>query len=324
MRNSFTRYQRDRWFDRVILLLLVLGILLFILYPIVSVITTSFYFRGELTLKNYIELFDARNIILIRNSLWIGIATSTLTLLFALAITIYSFGQGARFKKRMETLLMVTMISPPFVSALAYIILFGRRGLITHSLLGLSINPYGWHGIVILQTLGGISFASLLLLNALGNIDIRHIYAAQDLGAKPGGLTHRGAANALANHPVGVLSPVYLKYRRFWNSHRHRRQLSSWPRKPICRSSPPHLGKAAAISILMLPTAIIAFYYYQSFSQMNLSNLGMSAWKNENYRFPLPKFLSILGLTVGLFFLVMVLKYGNIFCPPYPIPPPGS
>jgi iron(III) transport system permease protein len=65
----------------------------------------------------------------------------------------------------------------------------------------------------------------------------------------------------------------------------------------------------------MLPTAIIAFYYYQrSFSQMNLSNLGMSAWKNENYRFPLPRFLSIpLGLTVGLFFLVMVLKYGNIF-----------
>ena len=81
--------------------------------------------------------------------------------------------------------LFQTMISPPFVSALALIMLFGRRGLITYGILGLSVNPYGWQGIVILQTISGISFAALMLSGTLQNIDIRQIMASRDLGANP-------------------------------------------------------------------------------------------------------------------------------------------
>ncbi len=46
---------------------------------------------------------------------------------------------------------MLTMISPPFVSSLAYINLFGRRGIITHGILKLTLNTYGWRGIVIME-----------------------------------------------------------------------------------------------------------------------------------------------------------------------------
>ena len=50
-------------------------------------------------------------------------------------------------------ILLISMVSPPFIASLAYIQLFGRNGLISKGLLGLSLNPYGWVGVVIMQSL---------------------------------------------------------------------------------------------------------------------------------------------------------------------------
>ncbi len=54
------------------------------------------------------------------------------------------------------------------VSSLAYINLFGRRGIITHGILKLTLNTYGWRGIVIMETLGLVSMSSLLLISIIG------------------------------------------------------------------------------------------------------------------------------------------------------------
>ena len=43
---------------------------------------------------------------------------------------------------------MLSTISPPFVGSMSYLMLFGRRGLITWRLLGLEWNTYGFHGVV--------------------------------------------------------------------------------------------------------------------------------------------------------------------------------
>ena len=80
-------------------------------------------------------------------------------------------------------LLLLTMISPPFVSSLAYITLFGRRGLITHGVLGLSINPYGWHGIVLMQILSIVSIGTIIIFGVLSSINPNVINASMDAGA---------------------------------------------------------------------------------------------------------------------------------------------
>lgn len=307
----------DRWFDPALRVVLIAGILLFILYPIGSVIATSFYYRGTFTLQNYMDLADPRNITLILNSLRIGIVSSGIAVLIALAISLFAFGQAAVVKKRIETLLMVTMISPPFVSALAYIILFGRRGLITHGWLGLSVNPYGWHGIVILQVLGSISFATLMVLNSLGSIDLRHLLAAQDLGARPGATLRTVVLPLLRPTLLSVFFLLFTMNIADFGTPivigGNFKVLATEAYLQVI--STPHLGKAAAISVLMLPSAIVAFYFYQkSFSRTDLTSVGVTSLKNDDYRFPLPKPLSIfLGSLVGLYFFIMLLKYGNIF-----------
>lgn len=118
------------------------------------------------------------------------------------------------------------MISPPFVSALAYIFLFGRRGLITHQLLGLSVNPYGWHGIVILQMIGSISFASLMLLPSFDHMDQRLVPGIQGSGRFAGKDTvFCDPSVGKAGDPFGAVHPVYHEPGRLWNAHRHWRKF---------------------------------------------------------------------------------------------------
>ncbi|HYL80831.1 MAG TPA: iron ABC transporter permease, partial [Candidatus Acidoferrum sp.] len=77
---------------------------------------------------------------------------------------------------------ILPLVSPPFMGGLAFILLFGRRGLVTYSLLGLSGDIYGWHGLWMVQTLAFFPIAYLTLAGVLRRINPTLEYAAQDLG----------------------------------------------------------------------------------------------------------------------------------------------
>ena len=69
-RTEKRRHGRYAWAelgDRLILTLVLAGIALFILYPIVSVVATSFFKDGHFTLEYYRELASGRSLKLIRN-----------------------------------------------------------------------------------------------------------------------------------------------------------------------------------------------------------------------------------------------------------------
>ena len=70
--KPLNRYHLASAIDWLILGLLVTGIVLFILYPIYSVIATSFFDKGHFTLRFYKELFTQSNLVLIKNSLWVS------------------------------------------------------------------------------------------------------------------------------------------------------------------------------------------------------------------------------------------------------------
>ena len=82
-------------------------------------------------------------------------------------------------------LLLITMVSPPFVSSLAYIQLYGRRGWIAYRLLGLSWDPYNCWGVILMQSLSFVPLNALFLGGILTRLDGDSIRAARDLGASP-------------------------------------------------------------------------------------------------------------------------------------------
>ena len=146
--------------EKAIIILLIIAFLLFILYPIVGLFIRSLTEGGEWSLYYYKDLFKDENLELIRNSVFVASLSSICATILALSIGLYAHFKGAKIRNYIYRGLMISMISPPFISSLGLLTLFGRRGLISYGLLGLTLNPYGWHGIVLLQSLGGIGRAS--------------------------------------------------------------------------------------------------------------------------------------------------------------------
>jgi len=166
----------------LIYVLIAASVLVFILWPSIAIMVKSVYYDGQFTLAEYIKLFT-QNKQLLLNSIFVSVFSTVLAVVIGLFIALFVSHSQNRGKRLTFAVLLLTMISPPFVSALSYIMLFGRRGIITYHLLGLTINPYGWHGVVIMQALGHASLAALIILGVLRGIDKSLEQASLDLGA---------------------------------------------------------------------------------------------------------------------------------------------
>lgn len=87
---------------QAVLTLVLAGIALFILYPIVSVVATSFFKDGHFTLEYYRELASGRSLKLIRNSLRVSSLSSILTTAAAFFIALAAYaapGRSGGFEK---------------------------------------------------------------------------------------------------------------------------------------------------------------------------------------------------------------------------------
>lgn len=112
----------------------------------------------------------------------VGLSTASslvLGTLYAFAVT------RARLPLRrlFEAVPLVLLVTPSFVSGLAFILLVGRRGLLTYHLLGLETSVYGWHGVWLAQTLSFFPVAYLVLRGVFLAHDARLEQAARGLGA---------------------------------------------------------------------------------------------------------------------------------------------
>lgn len=168
--------------DKILMISILASVVIFILYPFISVFSTSLMENGSIDLSYF--SFVKKESYLIKNSITTGIYTTILSTLFSIMIAVYSYTSRDRVKKIILGILMLTIISPPFVTSLSYIRLFGRRGIISYGLLGLSISPYGQLGIVLMQSLAFTSMNAILLIGYLNQLDKTLIESARSLGAK--------------------------------------------------------------------------------------------------------------------------------------------
>src|SRR2546426_4460334 len=80
---------------------------------------------------------------------------------------------------------ILPLLSPPFVVAASYILLFGPRGVITYGVFGQTISIFGLGGIWGVQTIAFFPFAYQLIADVLSRSDARLEQAARNLGAGP-------------------------------------------------------------------------------------------------------------------------------------------
>lgn len=305
------------FFDVTALSFIVISIIVFILWPIVEVIVKSFFPDGSFSFELYRSLFTS-NKRLVYNSIFISTLSTVFTIIFALCIAIYAVFSGTRAKSLISATLMLTMISPPFVSSLAYITLFGKRGFITYKLLGLDINPYGWHGIVLMQIAGNTSIAALLIMGILSGIDKSLIEASLDLGESVARTIKRVVLPLARPCIVAAAFITFVKcisdfgtpiiIGGNFNVLATEAYLSV-----IGRGDFP---KAAAISVLILIPSIFTFFIYRSnmkYSEL-ISASSSKSMKNSDLSFDLGTGLRLVLMCFTWVFLIfMALQYASIF-----------
>jgi iron(III) transport system permease protein len=85
-------------------------------------------------------------------------------------------------RKVLRIAAILPLISPPFVVGLALLLLFGRRGIILHDLLGLDIDIFGLPALWIVQTVAFSPIAALAMAPVFRNVSASMEWAAWDQG----------------------------------------------------------------------------------------------------------------------------------------------
>src|SRR3954471_3489817 len=121
-----------------------------------------------------------------QNSIVVMLLSTTTAVLLGFAYAYAMVYSRMPWKPYFRVIAILPMLSPPFVVAAAYILLFGPRGLITYGLLGISPNILGLSGLWGVQTIAFFPYAYQLIADVLARSDPRLEQAARNLGAGPG------------------------------------------------------------------------------------------------------------------------------------------
>src|SRR3989454_1352967 len=163
------------------LLLALLGVavlvLTFIVYPQIQVILTP----GP---GGYVQFLDEGTWVTpLRNSVTVTLLSTTTAVLLGFIYAYAMVYSNMRWKPFFRLVGILPLLSPPFVVAAAYTLLFGARGVITYGVFGQSPNIYGLNGVWGVQTIAFFPFAYQLIADALSRSDPRMEQAARNLGA---------------------------------------------------------------------------------------------------------------------------------------------
>ena len=314
--NAEKRVEHSTLFSAVLfslfIMLLILPIVLFIVYPIFLLFWKAFqvenpgqYFQ-EIALRYKTAFFHS-----IESSFYSAVISTVLA--FFLSYGIRSTG---KWQKRIAlVLLSMSMVSPPFISSLSFITLYGRRGLITYRLLGLSFDPYHKWGVILMQSIHFACMNTLFFSNALEDFDGKLYDSGRDLGAN--------AFFVLKDILLPLLSPAILA--SFFLS--FLRALSDFGTPIIIGGRYSTLAteiylqiigfsdfsKAAAMNILLLLPAFFSFLLYRM-SMKRADDRNKEQKGKTGLRLDSKHWMNLpIQFLLFFFLLFQLLQYASIF-----------
>ncbi len=158
-------------------------LVVFVLYPLASILGKSFETPSGLGLDNYVRYFGEPKLTqVIGNSLAVSIVATLLTIALA-----YGFAYALHHARLpgaglFRLIALLPLFAPSLVQAMGLVFLLGRNGIVNRAF-GLGLNVYGFWGIVLANVFYAFPHALLILSAALAVGDARHYESARMLGA---------------------------------------------------------------------------------------------------------------------------------------------
>ncbi|MCZ6448372.1 MAG: iron ABC transporter permease [Alphaproteobacteria bacterium] len=212
------RFSKIQWGPGALAIFIGLFLFVFLIVPVAKVVFVAFQDpnTGALTLVNFVDFFNTS---LFResfiNSLYVALMSVALSSAIALPLayftTRFNFGGAVLI----QTLGIIPLIMPPFVGAVAMLLLFGENGsvnLIINDWFGFTI-PFmeGLNGVILVESIHYFPFILINLSAALLNIDRAMEESAQNLGASGTRLFRRIVFPLAMPGYIAGASLVFLK-----------------------------------------------------------------------------------------------------------------
>ncbi|WP_116085976.1 ABC transporter permease subunit [Tropicimonas sp. IMCC34011] len=247
----------------------------FFIYPVFSILAVSVTDRdGVLSWTNYIELFRGYNIQVMLTTLKISGWTTLFTILLSYPVAYLL----ATARKGSTNALMLIVLLPLWTSVLvrafAWIVLFGRNGVINSGLVSIGLVEvpvemlFTVFSVVVAMTHALMPIAVLSMYSTMQNIDRKLELAAATLGAEPGNAFWR------IYFPIsfpGVASAALVTFIVSIGIFVHPTLLGSPSERMIALEIIEQIdvlynwGMAAAISVMVLILSIIFIMIFDKF-----------------------------------------------------------
>ncbi len=164
------------------LILAAIFILVAIIYPLVKVLGTAVtaeaipYFERFL-LRPTFQTIIGRTIVL---GLTVGVAGTLVGFVWAFVQTRVAAPRW--LKRTLHIIALVPSVSPPFAVAISMIVLFGRRGMISYGLFGITGDVYGLNGMTIVMAMSFFPVVYLTMVGLMRALDPALEEASANLG----------------------------------------------------------------------------------------------------------------------------------------------
>lgn len=139
---------------------------------------------SELKAESFSAVFNSKKFLAVignsaRSAFWGAVISVVFGYVFAYAVVV----AGIPFSRFFSLVPILHLITPPFVGGLSFILLAGRQGFITRTLLGLDVSLYGFWGLLVAQVLCFFPISYLICAQNLGTNSGHFVESALSLGA---------------------------------------------------------------------------------------------------------------------------------------------
>lgn len=154
---------------------------LFLLWPTLKLTLAS------ITGGEYYKAFFAKPYYYraLTNSLWLSAAATAGSILIGVPLAVLYARYELPFKPLIRTFAVLSLLSPPFIGAYAWVLLLGRAGFLTKLLPIQGFSIYGPTGVLLVFILHHFAYVFLLTSSALQRIDPSLEEAAESMGSPP-------------------------------------------------------------------------------------------------------------------------------------------
>lgn len=178
--NKVKRIQLDIG-TKTTLIIAIFLLLLMVVFPLLNILSRAFEETGKEVFSNIFTSAVIRGVI--RNTIVLGVVVATLGTIIGFFLAYAQVKLNFRGKKLLHIIALIPLITPPFAFSTAVISLFGRSGIITRDILGLTPTLYGLPGLTIVLSCSFFPVAYMSILGMMRNLDPALDEASSSLGA---------------------------------------------------------------------------------------------------------------------------------------------